>query len=465
MNNEKRKIVVIGGGSGGYVAAIRAAQLGCEVVLVEKERIGGTCLNVGCIPTKSLLHTAEIYDEAVNGEAYGVIADVKLDFAKAQKRKSAVANQLVRGVEGLLAINKVKVLSGTASFIKNDTVQVETKNGIETIKADKFIIATGSVPVMPPIKGRDAKQCVDSTGALELEEVPETMVIVGGGVIGVEIATLYGTLGCKVIIVEMLKEILPMMDGELTKIIRSTLSKKGVDIYTDAKVVGIEDDGYLANITVEMSEGNIKIFPCEKVLISVGRKANTEALDIDKVGIINERGQIAVNNKMETNIEGIYAIGDCTNKGTLAHIASVQGEIAAENASGHESVFDLRSNPSCVYTNPEFASVGLTEEKAKEEGIDYIVGKFPLVGNGKSLIMGGNGMVKFIVGKENKKILGAHILGPRATDMIAECALAIKMNSTVNDIIETIHAHPTVSEAVREAALAVEKRMIHMPNR
>jgi dihydrolipoamide dehydrogenase len=466
VGKDNIKVVVIGGGPGGYVAAIRAAQLGGQVTLVEKERVGGTCLNIGCIPTKSLLHTAELYEEAVHGSDYGVIANVKLDFAKAQERKRAVTNQLVSGVEGLLAINKVQVISGLASFVSKDTIQVKTtKGGTETLKADRFIIATGSVPAMPPIPGIDAKQCIDSTGALELQEVPKTMVIVGGGVIGVEIATLYSTLGCKVTIIEMQKEILPMMDGELTRIIRAKLAQKGVEVYLEAKVMSLKDNGAEVEITVEMSDGKTKIFPCEKALISVGRRTNTEALALEKAGIIHDRGRIAVNDKMETNVAGIYAIGDCIGKVMLAHIASVHGEVAAENALGHDSEFNIKTNPSCVYTNPEFASVGLTEEKAKEQGVDYIVGKFPLSGNGRSLIMGGDGMVKFIVGKEYKEILGAHILGPRATDLIAECALAIEMEATVEEVIATIHAHPTVAEAIREAALATEKRAIHMPNK
>jgi dihydrolipoamide dehydrogenase len=466
VDKDNIKVVVIGGGPGGYVAAIRAAQLGADVTLVESQFIGGTCLNIGCIPTKSLLHTAEIYEEAINGADYGVIASVKLDFAKAQERKKAVTNQLVNGVKGLLAANKIKVISGLASFVNKDTIQIKIENGgNEIIKADRFIIATGSVPVIPPLPGIESKKCIDSTGALELEKVPESMVIVGGGVIGVEIATLYSTLGSKITIIEMLKEILPMMDGELTKICRAKLVQRGVDIYTNAKVTSIKDDAAEANVTVEMSDGEIKVFPCEKVLISVGRRTNTEALALDKAGVINDRGRITVNDKMETNIQGIYAIGDCTGKSMLAHVASAHGEVAAENALGHESIFDIKTNPSCVYTNPEFASVGLTEEKAKEQGLDYVVGKFPLYANGRSLIMGGDGMVKLILGKEYKEILGAHILGPRATDLIAECALAIQMEATVDEIIAAIHAHPTIAEAVREAALAAEKRAIHIPNK
>ncbi|HAQ40416.1 MAG TPA: dihydrolipoyl dehydrogenase [Clostridiales bacterium] len=464
--SDKTKVAVIGGGPGGYVAAIRAAQLGGEVTLVEKENLGGTCLNVGCIPTKALLHSAELYEEAKEGARYGVIAsDVKVDFAKVQERKKAVTKQLVNGVKGLLAANKVKVVNGEAAFISKDTVEVKTQKGTETIKADKFIIATGSIPAKPPIPGIDSKQCIDSTGALELQDVPKSMVIVGGGVIGVEIATLYSALGCQITIIEMLEEILPMMDGELTKMIRAKLAKKGVEIYTSTKVMSFKDAGANVDVTVQMSDGSTKVFSGEKALISIGRRTNTAAIGMDKAGIANDRGRITVNDKMETNVPGIYAIGDCIGQIMLAHIASAQGEVAAENALGHNSIFDSKTNPSCVYTKPEFASVGLTEEAAKAQGVEYIVGKFPLAANGKSMIMGEDGMIKIIAGKKYKEILGAHILGPRATDLIGELALAIGMEATVDEVIAAIHAHPTVAESIKEAALAVEKRAIHIPNK
>lgn len=464
--SDKIKVVVIGGGPGGYVAAIRAAQLGAEVALVEKENLGGTCLNVGCIPTKALLHSAELYEEAKEGAKYGVIAsDVKVDFLKVQERKKAVTKQLVSGVKGLLASNKVKVVSGEASFISKDTIEVKTEKGTEKIKADKFIIATGSIPAKPPIPGIDSKHCIDSTGALELQEVPKSMVIVGGGVIGVEIATLYSALGCKIVVIEMLDEILPMMDGELTKMIRAKLAKKGVEIYTSTKVMSFKDTGANVEVTVEMKDGSTKVFAGEKALISIGRRTNTATIGLEKAGIVNDRGRIIVNDKMETNVPGIYAVGDCIGKIMLAHIASAQGEIAAENALGHNNVFDSKTNPSCVYTKPEFASVGLTEEAAKAQGLDYIVGKFPLAANGRAMIMGEDGMIKIIAGKKYKEVLGAHILGPRATDLIGEMALAIGMEATIDEVIATIHAHPTVAEAIKEAALSVEKRAIHIPNK
>lgn len=464
--SDKIKVAVIGGGPGGYVAAIRAAQLGGEVTLIEKGNLGGTCLNVGCIPTKALLHSAELYEEMKEGAAYGITAsDIKVDFAKVQESKSAVTKKLVSGVKGLMAANKVKVVSGEASFVSRDAIEVKTEKGTETIKADKFIIATGSIPAKPPIPGIDSDKCIDSTGALELKEIPKSMVIVGGGVIGVEIATLYSAFGCKIVIVEMLNEILPMMDGELTKIIRAKLAKKGVEIYTGAKVTAFKDAGANVEVSVEMSDGAKKVFAGEKALISIGRRTNTATIGMEKAGIANDRGRITVNNKMETNVPGIYAIGDCVGQIMLAHVASTHGEIAAENALGHSSVFDSKTNPSCVYTKPEFASVGLTEEEAKAQGVDYIVGKFPLAANGRAMIMGEDGMIKIIAGKKYKEVLGAHIIGPRATDLIGELALAIGMEATTDEVIATIHAHPTVAEAIKEAALAVEKRAIHIPNK
>lgn len=461
----KTTIAVIGGGPGGYVAAIRAAQLGAEVTLIEKENLGGTCLNVGCIPTKALLHTATLYEEAKNGASCGVMAEVSVDFAKAQEFKAGIVKKLVTGVGSLLKANGVKVVKGTASFDGPKTLRVAKEDGEEKLSFDKIIIAAGSVPVVPPIPGIDAKQCIDSTGALALESVPESMVIIGGGVIGIEIATLYATLGCKVQVVEMMDRILPMMDGELTRVVAKDLRKKGVTMLTGTKVVSVADKGAEAVVTVEGKDGSQEL-AAKSVLVSIGRRAATETLNLDGVGIKHERGKIAVNDSMETGIPDVYAIGDCNGIIMLAHVASVQGEIAAENAMGHAVKFNPASNPSCVYTNPEFAGVGLTEDEAKAKEIEYVVGKFPLAANGKALIMeGGGGVVKILAGKEHKEILGVHIVGPRATDLIAEGALAIGMEATIEEVLGTIHAHPTLAEAFREAALAVEKRAIHIPNR
>ena len=459
------KVVVIGGGPGGYVAAIRAAQLGADVTLIEKDKLGGTCLNVGCIPTKALLYTAEVYRSAKEGADCGVIANVNLDFNRAQKRKQQIVERLVSGVKGLLAANKVKVIEGIASFPDSSHIQVVCGLDIQVLAADKVIIATGSVPMMPPIPGIDAKQCIDSTGALGLEKVTKSMLIIGGGVIGVEMATIYSTLGCKAIIVEMMSTILPMIDEEISRMLAAKLKKEGIEIITSAKVESITDGGKNAKVRIKLQSGEEKNIEVEKVLVSAGRKFNIEALALDKAGIKNERGRIIVDDHMQTNICNIYAIGDCTGGSMLAHVASMQGEIAAENAMGKDTAIDLKTNPSCIYTDPEITCVGLTEKQAKEKKLDVVVGKFPLAANGKTLIMGGEGMVKVISGKQYGEILGVHIIGPRATDMIAECALAIGMEATLDELIDTIHAHPTVSEAIREAALSAEKRAIHVPNR
>lgn len=458
---KKTTITVIGGGPGGYVAAIRAAQLGAEVTLIEKSHIGGTCLNEGCIPTKALLHSAEIYEEAKNGESAGVIAEPKLDFAKVMENKGAVVDRLVGGVKTLLKANGVKVIEGEASFIDKTKVKVVTKDGEQEVTSDKFIIAVGSVPAVVPIEGINSPQCIDSTGALSLEALPKSMAVIGGGVIGVEMATAYSAFGTKVTIIEMLPRLLMNIDADAVGIIAKSLEEKDVDIMTSTKVVSVADKGATAVVKVEKDGKELEV-EAEKVLVCIGRKSATASLNLEAAGIEAERGIIKVNDHMETNVRNIYAIGDCTGGVMLAHVASMQGEAAAENAMGVDSRYDGKTNPACVYTSPETASVGYTEEAAKKEGISYTVGMFDLGGNGKSIIMnGGKGFVKIIAHSRSKKILGMQIIGPRATDLIAEGALAISVNAGIEDIIKTIHAHPTVSEAVREAALAADGRAIH----
>ncbi|KEI97848.1 dihydrolipoyl dehydrogenase [Clostridium botulinum] len=462
------KLVVIGGGPGGYVAAIRGAQLGAEVTLIEKERLGGTCLNIGCIPTKVLLHSSELLNEIKEARTLGIEVnnEVKINWTQLQNRKNTVVNTLVSGVSSLLEHNKVKVINGTAAFEGKSSIKVTKDQGeSENIQFDNVIISSGSVPFIPPIEGRELEGVIDSTGALSLDSIPKSMVIIGGGVIGIEFANIFNSLGCKVTVIEMLPYILPPVDREISEILKEKLKKDGIDIYNNCKVTKIENNN--ENLNVSFEEDNDKLnIEAQKVLIAVGRRANISNLNLESTGVYIEKGCIWVNDNMETNIKGIYAIGDCTGKNMLAHVASDQGIIAVENIMGKNKKMDYKTVPACVYTKPELASVGLTEEQTKEKGIDYKVGKFPLIYNGKSLIMNDTeGFIKIIVDKKYEEILGVHILGPRATDLITEAALALRLEATLEEIITTVHAHPTIGEAMKEAALAVNKEAIHMVNK
>lgn len=468
MNQTKTKLVVIGGGPGGYVAAIRAAQLGAEVTLVEKEHLGGTCLNVGCIPTKALLHPAELVRSAQEAAAFGV--HMKLEeicWSETLAYKDSVVKKLTDGVGGLLRSNGVTVIRGTASFLKAKTIEIAKSDGSHQIlEADKFIIATGSVPVMPPIPGlRESKYVVDSTGALSMEEMPKSMLIIGGGVIGIEFACALKAFGCSVTVVEALPRLAPALDGEMAGLLAKQLKTQGIELLLEHKVASVADGEAEATVTVEHGGASIEL-KAEKVLCAVGRRPYTDGLNLEAAGIRSERGKILVDEYLETSIPGVYAIGDCLAQIMLAHTASAQGETAAENAMGEKKAYQPACVPSCIYSFPEIAGVGLTEEQVKEKGITYHVGRFPMLANGRALIAnGGEGMVKVLVGDELDEILGVHILGPGATEQIAEAALAISMEATVDEIIDTIHAHPTVTEAVREAVLAGEGRAIHIPNK
>lgn len=463
-------VTVIGGGPGGYVAAIRAAQLGATVTLVEKEFIGGTCLNIGCIPTKALLHTAELAEEVRHrGAEIGIRAPkLEIDFAQLMAHKQKVCRQLSGGVSSLLKMNKVKVISGEAAFCGVRKLKVTKEDGsTEMLSPDKIIIATGSVNAAPPIPGlADHPACIDSTGALSMEKPPKSMLVIGGGVIGMELACAYTAFGTKVTVVEALDRVLSVMDEEITAIGQAHLEKQGVEFYTGCAVQKVEKAKAGAKVICRDKTGKELTFEAEKVLVSTGRKPNTAMLKLDACGVKNERGSILVDEKMETSIPGVYAIGDCV-KGhlQLAHAASAMGEVAAENCCGKNSVYDEATCPSCVYIQPEAASVGMTEAQLKEKGIRYKVGRFPMSANGKALIMNdGEGMVKVLAGEKYGEILGMHIIGPRASDLICEGALAIGTESTLDELIATIHSHPTVTETMREAALHAEKRAIHTRN-
>lgn len=463
-------VIVIGGGPGGYVAAIRAAQLGAKVTLIEKQYLGGTCLNVGCIPTKCLLHSAELVEQIkTQGKDIGVeVEGVKVNFPQVIAHKNAISKQLTSGVAGLLKLNKVKKVDGTAKFTGEKQLEVTKPDGSkESMTADAIIVATGSVNAQPPIPGlKENPNCIDSTGALSLEKLPATMAVIGGGVIGLELACAYAAFGTKITVVEAMDHMLPMLDGDLTKIGVAHMKKMGMEFHLECPVQSVEDSPVGAKVVCKDKSGNTVSFEAEKVLVAIGRKANTAALDLAAGKIDNDKGRILVNDKMETNVPGVYAIGDCVfGHAQLAHTASAMGEVASENICGHEAHYCEKTNPTCVYMEPEAASVGLTEEQCKAQGIAYKVGKFPMSANGKALILnGGEGLVKIIAGAEYGEILGMHIIGPRATDLIAEGALAIEGEMTLDEIIDTIHSHPTVTETMREAALNAEKRAIHTKN-
>lgn len=463
-----RQVVVIGGGPGGYVAAIRAAQLGADVILIEKNQLGGTCLNVGCIPTKALLHAAQLAQEAKEASDCGICLTLdRIDWAGVLSYKDSVVNRLVSGVESLMRANRIRVIRGTARFIKPKTLEITTPDQPSSIlEADRIIIATGAAPVIPPIAGlRESSHLLDSTKALCCEQMPASMVILGGGVIGVELACAFQALGCRVTIVEALPRLASNLDAEMSDLLYKSLSEQGIDLLLGHSVTGVcdQENGVAVTVTSNQEE---KTLLAERLLVAVGRRPQLESLDLSAGGIKTEQGRLLVNEQLETNIPGVYAIGDCLGQVMLAHTASAQGEIAAENALGQHKEYRPACIPSGIYGIVEAAGVGLTEEQANEQNIAYHVGRFPLAANGRALILNhGKGLVKVLIGDALGEILGVHILGPGATELIGEAAIAIGLEATAEEIIETIHAHPTVTEALREAVLAGEKRAIHSKNR
>jgi len=459
------KIAIIGGGPGGYTAAIRAAQLNAEVTLIEKEMVGGTCLNKGCIPTKVLLHTSGVYQAAKNFESIGIkVTGTKLDWGEVQRRKTEVVNKQVKGVENLLINNNVKKISGEGSFINKNQIKVKESDGSQTIvDFDYGIIATGSKPVVIPIPGIDLPGVITSDEALNLTEIPKSMVIIGGGVIGSEFAEVFSAVGCKVTIVEMLPNIVANMDRDIVSTLVFKFENSGVEIYTDTKVVSISrtEEGLAVNTE---SAGKSRTFSAEKVLLAIGRKPVTDNLKLENAGVLTNKGTVAVNKNMQTNVSNIYAIGDARGGVMLAHAASSEGIAAVESIMGMKPNIDFNTIPYCVYTKPELAGVGLTEDQARDKGYDVKVGLFPMSINGKAMIEDEQqGLVKYITDNATGEVLGLHISGPGATELIVEGVLAVRLEATIEEITSTIHAHPTVAEALHEAAHAVHNKAIHLP--
>lgn len=460
------KIAIIGGGPGGYVAAIKAAQMGAEVVLIEKEYIGGTCLNTGCIPTKVLLHSTEIYHQLMNeAEALGLeMEGLKVNWQNLLTRKELVATQLVEGVKNLLRIGKIEVIEGSAKFASSKSIEVSlAAGGSRRISFDKAVVATGSKSIVIPVPGHDLEGVITSREAMSLEEIPKSLCIIGGGVIGVEFANIYSNLGTQVTIIEMLPRLVANMDPEIVSSLEEALVDKGVKVYKSAKVIKIDRADNGLQVTAQMSDDPFQVIS-EKVLMATGRKPMGDGLGLQEIGVKVERGAIQVDKLFKTDVDNIYAIGDCTGGVQLAHVASASGLMVAELMMGERMTMDFRTIPYCVYTNPELASVGLTEEDAITKGYRIKVGKFPMYGNGKSVITGNvRGLVKIVAEEKTGEVLGLHIAGNSATELIASGAVAMRLEATVQELITTIYAHPTVGEAVHEAAESVFGRAIHLP--
>lgn len=456
-------IGIIGGGPGGYVAAIRAAQLGAKTALVEKQRLGGVCLNWGCIPTKALASTIELLMEIEEAPKFGIlVSEPGLDFSRMMARKDQVVEQLVSGVESLMEAHKVQVIAGRGELGSPTEIRVSGESPQE-LEVKKVIVATGSVPTRPPVPGVDLPGVVTSNEILAMQEPPDTLVIVGGGVIGVELASIFNALGTKVTIIEMLPSLVEPVDEELRRRYTQLLRRQGVDIHLDSPLKAIRQAGSALEVVYKGAEGDL-VVDADAVLVATGRVPYTDGLNLEQVGVKLEKQAIAVDEHMSTNVPGIYAIGDVTGGGwMLAHVASREGEVAAEHALGRDSAMDYTAVPNCVFTLPEMAGVGLTEQEVKARGIPYRKSRFPFRASGRALAMGqSTGLVKMISAKETGRLLGLHIMGPHATDLIAEGALAIQSGATAEDIIRTIHAHPTLPEAVREAAMGLADGAIHV---
>lgn len=463
VNEHSTETIVIGAGPGGYVAAIRAAQLGQKVTIIEKENFGGVCLNVGCIPSKALITASHHFHQAQNLDAFGIsVHKVEVDFAKVQAFKEGVVKKLTGGVETLLKGNKVEIIKGTATFIDANTVKISSSEGEKNIRFQQAIVATGSRPVELPAM-KFSKKIIDSTGALSLREIPKHLVVVGGGVIGIELAGVYANFGTKVTILEGQSDLLNGMDSKITSIVKRNMKKKGVEIYTKAFVKAAKEIDDIVEVTFEIN-GEEKILQADYLLVSVGRKPNTDQMGLEEIGIeIDPKGLIKTDKQCRTSVQNIYAIGDIKDGPQLAHKASYEGKIAAEAIAGEKSIVDYTCIPAVVFSEPEIAIVGLTEESAKEKGIQAKSEKFPFAANGRAMALNEtDGFVKLITREDNGVVIGGQIIGTSASDMIAELSLAIEAGLTAEDLALTIHAHPTLGEIVMETAEVILGTPIHI---
>ncbi len=457
----KYDVVVIGGGPGGYVAAIRAAQLGGKVALVEKDQLGGVCTNVGCMPTKTMLRAAEFLLNFKHAQEFGILVEnFKVDKSKFIQHRDDVVNRLRQGIAFLLEKNGVQLVSG-AGFVKSSQlVEVRNKSSNQVLETKTVVVATGSTDYRPPIPGVDGRDVLTGEEAATIREIPQRVVIAGGGAEGTEFATIFAALGSDVTLVEMMPNLLPLEDKDLGIRLQRVMSKIGVKVLVKTKVMKIDDNNGGKVVVASSDSGEIRL-EGDMVLVGLGRKPNTANIGLEEVGVSIDRGRILVNDQMQTNVPNIYAIGDATG-GAFAHEAMEGGVVAVENALGGKSTLDRMVIPRCIYTIPEVAAVGLTEEQARNQGDDISIGSFPFAASGRAITLGETeGLVKVIIDNRSKQLLGVHIIGHAASELISEATLAMSIGVTSSEIIGTIHAHPTLAEAFREAVLDAEQRSIH----
>jgi len=461
----KYDLIIIGSGPGGYVAAIRASQLKLKVAIVERESLGGICLNWGCIPTKSLLKSAQVFDYFKHAEDYGIKleGEAKPDFEKVIKRSREVANGMSKGVQFLMKKNKIDVIEGHGKLLGNGKISVEKDGKSENYEAENIILATGARSRELPNLKQDGKKIIGYRQAMNLPKQPESMVVVGSGAIGSEFAGFYNSMGTKVTLVEFLPNIVPLEDEEVSKQLERSFKKAGIKVMTGSSVEAVDSSGKLCKVKIKTPKGEEEA-EAEIVLSAVGITPNTEKLGLEEAGVETEKGKIKVNEYLETNVKGIYAIGDIIEGPALAHAASAEGITCVEKIAGlNPEPVDYNNIPGCTYTNPEVASVGLTEKAAKEAGHEIKVGKFPFTASGKASAAGQKeGFVKLIFDEKYGELLGAHMIGANVTEMIGEMVVSRKLETTGHEIIKSVHPHPTMSEAIMEAAAAAYGEVIHI---
>ena len=455
-----KDIIILGGGPGGYEAAIRGAQLGAEVLLIEKDRVGGTCLNRGCIPTKALYRNAEVLKNVKEANHFGIeIPSYSLNVDKVQARKSEVVNSLVTGIEHLIKANKIEYLQGTGKLIDNHTIEVKTDDGITSVQGKHIIIATGSESSIPPIEGATLPGIYGSNEILEFDQVPEKLIIIGAGVVGVEFANIFNTFGSEVTLMLRGDLIIKSEDKEISKRLASYFKKSGIKIVNKIQYKHIKKENNTYTVTVEGKKGEVS-YTADRILMAAGRKPNLENIGLDQVGITYTKKGITVDDHYQTNIENVFAIGDVNGILMLAHVASHQGISVVERIMGKEPTINQKLVPNCIFTFPEVSSIGESEESLKDKGLEYKTNKFNFMANGKALALGeGDGFVKVI--EANNKLVGVHILGPHASDLIHEAAIILNQGLGVKDVANTIHAHPTLAEAFVEAVLGLHNEAIH----